>query len=119
MKYSGAFGVAPTAGRESGNGVEALGLLRQHPDIEAVLTDVMMPGMSGVELAREVAARGSSLSVVLMTGYSDKLEEGADPGRPVIAKIFKVEELAKRLAEAKMKKGFGNVVRLQNAKERE
>jgi CheY-like chemotaxis protein len=96
-----------------------LALLGQHPHIEAVLTDVMMPGMSGIELAREIAAKGSRLPVVLMTGYSDKLEEGADLGRPVLSKPFKVEELAKAFAEAEMKIGFENVIRLQGAKERE
>jgi signal transduction histidine kinase/ActR/RegA family two-component response regulator len=101
------------------SGAEALALLGQHPHIEAVLTDVMMPGMSGIELAREIAAKGSRLPVVLMTGYSDKLEEGADLGRPVLSKPFKVEELAKAFAEAEMKIGFENVIRLQGAKERE
>ncbi len=36
-----------------------------------VLTDVRMPGMSGLELVRELNARGASLPVVVMTGHGD------------------------------------------------
>ncbi|MCI0421740.1 MAG: sigma-54 dependent transcriptional regulator, partial [Acidobacteria bacterium] len=39
-----------------------------HPDI--ILSDVMMPDMSGIELLRSLQANGSSRPVILMTGYS-------------------------------------------------
>lgn len=41
-------------------------------DFDAVLTDVVMPGMNGVELARQLRARRPGLPVVFMTGYTDE-----------------------------------------------
>eukprot|EP01030_Chromulinospumella_sphaerica_P029625 gene29625-30076_t len=40
-------------------------------DEGCVLTDVRMPGMSGVELARHLAAQGFSLPIIVMTGHGD------------------------------------------------
>lgn len=55
-------------------------------EVRAVVSDVMMPGMSGIELARRAALRWPSLPFVLMSGYSDTRERLGDlPGpRPVI-----------------------------------
>ena len=73
----------------------------------------MMPGMSGIELAEEIRRKNSRLPVVLMTGYSDKLEAGTEVGRPVVAKPFKIEDLAASLEAAKMSmEKSTNVVRL-------
>jgi FixJ family two-component response regulator len=36
-----------------------------------ILADIRMPGMSGLDLQRELAARGSDLPVIIMTGYGD------------------------------------------------
>ena len=52
------------------NGHEALRLFAQHqPDI--VLTDQVMPGLSGLELMREIRATGAKTPVVLMTSIDD------------------------------------------------
>jgi CheY-like chemotaxis protein len=40
-----------------------------HPDV--VVTDAQMPGMDGLELARELAASGSPLPVIFITGRTD------------------------------------------------
>jgi CheY-like chemotaxis protein len=48
-----------------------------HPDV--VVTDAQMPGMDGLELARELAASGSPLPVIFITGrtdLTDALERG-------------------------------------------
>lgn len=53
-------------------GAEALATLdREAERVDLVLTDVMMPGMSGVDLAETIAARWPNLPVLLMSGYSD------------------------------------------------
>ncbi len=39
--------------------------------VDLVLTDVMMPGMSGVDLAARIGERWPAMPVLLMTGYSD------------------------------------------------
>jgi two-component system cell cycle sensor histidine kinase/response regulator CckA len=50
----------------------ALELWRQHQEeIDLVVTDIVMPGMSGVELAEQLAAARPNLTIVLMSGYSD------------------------------------------------
>ncbi|WP_029619621.1 ATP-binding protein [Pseudorhizobium marinum] len=95
------------------DGSQALRLLRQRPDLEAVLSDIMMPGMSGIELAAHIAQTDRRLPVVLMTGYSDKLEGGSDLGRPVVAKPFKTEELADAFAKARGAVNSTNVIPLK------
>jgi signal transduction histidine kinase/CheY-like chemotaxis protein len=83
------------------SGAEALELLQKHADVEAVVSDIMMPGMSGIELAEEIARRRPELPVVLMTGYSDKLESGAVVSRQVIMKPFATEDLAAALVASR------------------
>jgi two-component system NtrC family sensor kinase len=51
---------------------KALDQLADEPDrFNLLLTDVVMPGMNGVDLAREVRARLPSLPIILMSGYND------------------------------------------------
>jgi two-component system cell cycle sensor histidine kinase/response regulator CckA len=50
------------------SGSEALALLAARPGIAAVVSDIVMPGMSGVDLAREVATARPDLPLVLISG---------------------------------------------------
>jgi CheY-like chemotaxis protein len=50
------------------SGTEALALLAARPDIAAVVSDIVMPGMSGVDLAREVATARPDLPLLLISG---------------------------------------------------
>ncbi len=96
------------------SGAEAIELIKRHPEIEAVVSDIMMPGMSGIELAEEIRRRNPTLPVVLVTGYSDRLEAGSKVGRPVVAKPFRIEDLVSGLNEAKAAIALsGNIVRLE------
>ena len=53
-------------------GAEAIETSRQHAGpIEVLLTDVAMPGMSGIEAAREIVAARAMTKVVYMSGYAD------------------------------------------------
>ncbi len=55
------------------SGAEALSVFeRARPDL--LLSDVSMAGMSGIELAKTVRARGSRIPVLLVSGYADELE---------------------------------------------
>lgn len=55
---------------EAADGIEALELCRQHkPDI--MLTDIMMPGLNGLELIREVKHLLPDLRIVVISGYND------------------------------------------------
>jgi CheY-like chemotaxis protein len=48
---------------------EALEAMQDDVEIDAVLTDVMMPGMSGLQLAETVREKYPSVKIVLMSGY--------------------------------------------------
>lgn len=51
------------------NGFEALEKLAEFPDLEVMVTDIRMPGMSGFELCDLASARYRSLKVVMISGY--------------------------------------------------
>lgn len=53
------------------NAEEALGILSRET-VDLVLTDVMMPGMNGIDLLKKVKEREPNQVVVVMTGYADK-----------------------------------------------
>jgi signal transduction histidine kinase len=63
-------------------------------DFDAVFTDVVMPGMSGLELAEQLAELRPLLPVILTTGYSDEIAKSGAGGRPVILKPYRLETLA-------------------------
>jgi signal transduction histidine kinase/CheY-like chemotaxis protein len=52
------------------NGREALALLEARERIDIVLSDIVMPEMTGIEMAIELRRRGSTLPIVLLTGYA-------------------------------------------------
>jgi PAS domain S-box-containing protein len=84
------------------DGTEAMRLVAENGSdaIDLLLTDVVMPGIKGTELARRLRADHPGLKVLFMTGYSDDLLRGeAREGIPVIPKPFQRDELARRLRE--------------------
>lgn len=50
-------------------GEEALELLEARPDLDVMVTDIRMPGMSGLELAEQAAARRADMKIILVSGY--------------------------------------------------
>ena len=76
---------------EANDAAQAFQILESEP-IDLMLTDVVMPGQSGVELANQVRKVRPDLPIVLVTGYSDELvKNGVD--YPFIAKPFTATEL--------------------------
>ena len=57
----------------AGNGTEALAAAEKNEPFDLLLTDVVMPQMSGDELARRLRQSQPSLKVLYLTGYSDRL----------------------------------------------
>lgn len=50
--------------------LDALQILASDPDIDALFSDVMMPGMTGLELASAVSALYPRIKIVLTSGYT-------------------------------------------------
>jgi CheY-like chemotaxis protein len=78
-------------------GEEALGLASAGPPVELLLSDVVMPGMSGIQLARELRARQAGLGVLLMSGYTAEPLGAADAGFDLLPKPFTADELLDRV----------------------
>jgi PAS domain S-box-containing protein len=81
----------------------ALALAREHVGpIDLLLTDVVMPLMSGKELARQLCAQRPDLAVLCMSGYSDEaiLHRGfLDAGVHLLAKPVTPDQLLNAVAE--------------------
>jgi len=82
---------------EAGNGERALALLGEQTGVDLLLTDVIMPGMNGRQLADEARRRRAGLKVLFMTGYSRNaiVHHGRlDPDVDLIQKPLSTEQIA-------------------------
>ncbi|WP_203236191.1 hybrid sensor histidine kinase/response regulator [Methylobacterium crusticola] len=83
------------------NADEALATLAEKPDsYDVVFSDVVMPGMNGVELGREIRRLYPGLPVVLTSGYSHVLAQDSDHGFELLQKPYSVEQLSRVLSKA-------------------
>jgi PAS domain S-box-containing protein len=83
------------------NAKDALDALAENDlAFDLVFSDVIMPGMNGVELASIIRERFPGLPVVLTSGYSSALAENADHGFDLIQKPYSVETLSRALRKA-------------------
>src|SRR5829696_809884 len=83
---------------EASSGQQALRLLRRGKPVDLVLTDQVMPGMTGLDLLAEIAAEWPDVPVVLASGYAE-LPAGTDPDLPRLAKPFQQDALARAVAQ--------------------
>ena len=82
------------------SGREALTLLESHPEIDLLFTDVVMPGMSGRELANAVVHQRPQMKVLFATGYTRNAivhNAALDPDVQLLSKPFTVEQLATKV----------------------
>ena len=87
--------------REASGGIEALDLLRRDGDIEVLLTDVVMPGMNGAELARLAPGVRPHLTILFMSGYADPDEvTGALRHHRLVRKPFLPRDLVMQIEAA-------------------
>jgi hypothetical protein len=92
------FDVVTAAG-----GDEALELVHAGTEPDLLLTDVVMPGMSGAELARRLRSLQPKLPVLYMSGYTDDVlqpAELAEPRTSFLAKPFHNAELVAAARQA-------------------
>lgn len=83
------------------DGAKALAEIERIPfRFEVVFSDVMMPGMNGVELAGEIRRRRPDLPVVLTSGYSDVLAAEGTHGFDLLPKPYSVADLSRVLRRA-------------------
>ncbi len=81
---------------------EALRLADTHAGpIDLLLTDAVMPGKSGIELASAMVARRPGLPVIVMSGYTEETLTVGGPGEPIalLQKPFTPRELRRRVRE--------------------
>jgi len=83
---------------ETGSAAAALDVLRSGTVVDLVLTDQAMPGMTGIELARQIRQAWPGLPIILATGYAD-LPGGDDLNLPRLSKPYLQEELAAQIAD--------------------
>jgi two-component system, cell cycle sensor histidine kinase and response regulator CckA len=88
--------------QEAADGIEALNLLGEsavHPQL--ILTDVMMPRMTGPQLAQRIDAMLPRVKVLFMSGYTDGALEMVGGQRPAfIPKPFNSTDLLRKVREA-------------------
>jgi two-component system cell cycle sensor histidine kinase/response regulator CckA len=98
-----ALGTAGYIVLTAANGREALLQSAQHAgDIHLLLTDVVMPHMSGTVLAQELSKKRPTVKVVYMSGYTDDsiVHHGVlDAGTRFLAKPFTSTDLAQKVRE--------------------
>ena len=92
---------------EAGSGLQAIVIAAGHVDkIDVVITDVVMPQMSGPELIEKLQEKRQDFAIIFMSGYNDGLAlERAKLGTEVafLAKPFSTEGLAAKILEVRGK----------------
>jgi PAS domain S-box-containing protein len=82
-----------------GDGQAALKALAGDPDaFDLVFSDVVMPGISGLELAQVIQQRWPKLQIVLTSGYSHIIVEQGAGGFPLVRKPYSIDGLLTILA---------------------
>jgi len=82
------------------DGAQALERLRSEPEPDAMVLDVLMPGVDGLEVSRTVRRNGSKLPILMLTARTQVEDrvEGLDAGADdYLTKPFALEELLARV----------------------
>ena len=78
------------------DGVEALAIASLHPTLDLVITDYLMPEMTGDELIARIREHRPHLKALVITGHGDLLDrESPDwwKSEPHLSKPFRIQEL--------------------------
>jgi len=82
---------------EAASGEEAMRLVERGERFDLLVTDHLMPGVSGTDPARAVRTSRPGMPVLLVSGYAER--EGVDADLPRLIKPFRKDELALHLAQ--------------------
>ena len=72
-------------------------------EYDLVLSDIRMPAMDGIEMAKQAASEYPGLRILLMTGFADQRERAADLQHivvDVVSKPFSLNEIRSRVQQA-------------------
>ena len=72
----------------------------EHAQVDLLLTDVLMPDVSGPELARELRELDANLRVLFMSGHTRDALRGACGGDALLSKPFRAQTLLAAVADA-------------------
>ena len=85
-----------------GSGEAAQDYLEEgHTSVDLLVTDVVMPGISGIELVERLRAAGVTTPALLISGFLDERQHGEIPGDPttiLLHKPFRRVELQEHVA---------------------
>jgi two-component system cell cycle sensor histidine kinase/response regulator CckA len=98
------------------NAAEATRRFDENPAIQLVLTDIVMPGLSGPVLAKQLTARRHDLKVIYMSGYTDEaiVQHGVlMPGIAFLHKPFTANSIGRKIREALDQPVAANLVTYQ------
>ena len=87
---------------EALDGATALGIAESHQGpIALLLVDVVMPGLSGPEVATRLHSTRPDTKVLFMSGFSTEVTvvHGVSPGDPLLVKPFSLETLGRKVTE--------------------
>jgi CheY-like chemotaxis protein len=88
---------------EAAGGTDALDVLDRAEDLDLLLTDVVMPGLSGFNLARMVRMRRPALRILYVTAFADQVLTMRDAGEKygkLLMKPIHADELLKEVDTA-------------------
>ena len=88
---------------EAASGVEALEQVAVHPDIDLIVSDVVMPEMDGPTMLRHLREQGANKPIIFVSGYAEEafarnLPEGEDFG--FLPKPFTLKQLVEAVKQA-------------------
>ena len=81
---------------EAASAEKALELISEGLEPDVLITDHLMPGMNGTDLARAAKAKRPSMPVLIVSGYAE--HAGLDPDLPALTKPFRRNDLAAAIA---------------------
>ena len=94
---------------EANSGQDALNILRSNPEIDLLVTDLSMPGMTGLELAKATLQVRPGMPILLVTGFADVAQDDTIK-LPRLGKPYHQNQLQAEIARLLPAGGAGDAV---------